>query len=613
MLRSWLKALRSKPVRSRVRTRLTLELLALEDRVVPATTSLSGTTVTVNLDTVYERLTVTATAADTIGFTSNAGITGGASFVGATAVAITDSTSGTSVAFADSAGVAYSAAFAVTLDNPSGSAAFGGTSDFADRTLTVTTNSGISVAADAAVRSSTGAITLSANQHPTYLYGRFVGVDVAGVVESATGAVTIFGQGGSGSENAIGVSIHGAAAAVRTTGSGAVSITGTGGTSSSSGSSVGSGSVGVSVNGATVSSGGGNVAITGTGAARSASTSLAGLYGIAILGGGRVMARGAGNATLIANGGAGNNLPPSYAIFGGGRVMARGAGNATLIANGGASNKLPPSYFAGLYAAGVGSEVSSESGSITVTATSMILDNTAAIRAGRAGGGGVTIVAATGHTITLGSAAVSSSILALPDSVLDRVFAGTLQIGSATGGAITLSADITRSAPTAVTLVSGGIIASAAGGGSFTGGGNLILEPGATGSFKALRTGPDFIASAVSFAAGTDLAIAVAGADADTGYTQLNVVGSVDLTGVDLVLSGSYVPVVGSAYTLVTATARTGNFNGLAEGATITFNGVSLHIHYTASSATLLAAPASGSSAPTIAITGAAAADVGST
>jgi hypothetical protein len=48
------------------------------------------------------------------------------------------------------------------------------------------------------------------------------------------------------------------------------------------------------------------------------------------------------------------------------------------------------------------------------------------------------------------------------------------------------------------------------------------------------------VAGTLSF--GSDLAIVIDGTEPDTEFTQLNVLGQVDLTGVDLVISGSYTP-----------------------------------------------------------------------
>lgn len=65
---------------------------------------------------------------------------------------------------------------------------------------------------------------------------------------------------------------------------------------------------------------------------------------------------------------------------------------------------------------------------------------------------------------------------------------------------------------------------------------------------------------------GADLAIVINGTTVDSQYRQLNVVGLVDLTGVDLVLSGTHLPVLGQSFTIVSndgTDAVTGTFNGL--------------------------------------------------
>jgi hypothetical protein len=61
----------------------------------------------------------------------------------------------------------------------------------------------------------------------------------------------------------------------------------------------------------------------------------------------------------------------------------------------------------------------------------------------------------------------------------------------------------------------------------------------------------DLTASTVSFADGAELAIQIDGTTVDTQYSQLNVAGTVDLTGATLAISGSYSPVVGDAFTIV--------------------------------------------------------------
>jgi hypothetical protein len=65
----------------------------------------------------------------------------------------------------------------------------------------------------------------------------------------------------------------------------------------------------------------------------------------------------------------------------------------------------------------------------------------------------------------------------------------------------------------------------------------------------------------------------------------LNVNGGLNLTGVDLVLSGSFVPTAGQVFYLAAGRSLTGTFNGLANGSTVTFNGKTLRINYTATAA----------------------------
>lgn len=171
--------------------------------------------------------------------------------------------------------------------------------------------------------------------------------------------------------------------------------------------------------------------------------------------------------------------------------------------------------------------------------------------------------------IDLGTATAGS--VSLDDAELDRIAAGTLTIGDSNSGAITINAEITRDQATNITLRSTGKI-SFAGGSINTAGGNLLLTPGSTANVDVSQAGTDInlgMAGTVSFTSGRDLAIAINGTAIDTQYNQLNVVGKVDLTGVDLALSRSYAAVAGETFTIVNnngADAITGTFNGLPEG-----------------------------------------------
>jgi hypothetical protein len=76
----------------------------------------------------------------------------------------------------------------------------------------------------------------------------------------------------------------------------------------------------------------------------------------------------------------------------------------------------------------------------------------------------------------------------------------------------------------------------------------------------------------VSFADGAELAIQIDGTEVDTEYTQLNVAGTVDLTGAALTVRGAYSPAVGDVFTVVNnggSDPIIGTFDGLPEGAVI--------------------------------------------
>jgi hypothetical protein len=91
---------------------------------------------------------------------------------------------------------------------------------------------------------------------------------------------------------------------------------------------------------------------------------------------------------------------------------------------------------------------------------------------------------------------------------------------------------------------------------------------------RPLEAGTDVNASMLSF--GSDLAIDINGPTVDTQYDQLNVIGEVDLSGVELVLGGTYQPLGGESFTIVNNDGNDpvlGTFNGLSEGALVTING----------------------------------------
>jgi fibronectin-binding autotransporter adhesin len=72
------------------------------------------------------------------------------------------------------------------------------------------------------------------------------------------------------------------------------------------------------------------------------------------------------------------------------------------------------------------------------------------------------------------------------------------------------------------------------------------------------------------------------GTTPSTGYDQLNVNGTVDLSGAALDASLGFTPASGETFSIITSTAPIeGTFNGLAQGASVTIGGVPFTISYT--------------------------------
>ncbi|MDX6443283.1 MAG: hypothetical protein QOH71_357 [Blastocatellia bacterium] len=221
------------------------------------------------------------------------------------------------------------------------------------------------------------------------------------------------------------------------------------------------------------------------------------------------------------------------------------------------------------------------SGACTITLTADSI-NLAAGSINATSTGTVTLLQKTAGTLIDLGGADAAGTLGLTDAELDLVTAGTLNIGNNSSGTITVSADITRSAGTNMALTSGGDVLIS-GGQVNTGGGTLLLHPGnSPAAVKPTKAGTDVTASTLSF--GSDLAIAINGTTVDTQYTQLKVAGSVNLTGVSLVLSGSYTPAAGDSFTIVDNDGASdpvvGEFVGRPEGSTLSVNGVYKRITY---------------------------------
>ena len=363
------------------------------------------------------------------------------------------------------------------------------------------------------------------------------------ISSGSTGSVTLTGTGGnSGGDTNTGIKVYSSSATV-TSGGGNVSVTGYGGgagessynygielntgiiTSGSNGSVTLNGTSGASsgennhgvylIGAGTVSSGGGNVSITGT---SHPDASGWGCIGVKAANSSTITAGGSASVTILGAGGGKNNSGVQYneGVDLTGTITSNGGPiSVTGIEGSGAD-----AYAIALWPGSI--TTSSKGGNITLRGNSMVYygNSVIAVHASNT----LSIVQYTLSTaIDLGP---ETDAIGGPVSIGSSEFAcisgGTISIGDASSGAISLKTDI------------GGIVAT-------------------------------------------------------TDYTQVNIAGSYSLSGVSLSLSGTYTPANGDVFTILTATALSGTFSGMANGSTTTFNGKTLTVNYTSTAVTLTA------------------------
>ena len=129
--------------------------------------------------------------------------------------------------------------------------------------------------------------------------------------------------------------------------------------------------------------------------------------------------------------------------------------------------------------------------------------------------------------------------------------------------------------------IPGPVVVSAGGtlGGTGTVSGPVTINAGGTLS-PGLSPG---ITNTGDLALGGVFLVEIEGTTIGTQYDNTNVTGTVTIAGGTLTLAGAYAPAVGDSFTIIAndgADAVTGTFAGLAEGATLTFNGATLGISY---------------------------------
>lgn len=463
--------------------------------------------------------------------------------------------------------------------------------------LTATGTGGVSIttarniALNAGISTANGPLTLNANQQVTATTGAFTGIALTAVTVEATGTgvVTVNGRGGTGPGIALsgGAIIRGGS----TSGSTTTSVSGTGG-------SGGSNLHGLQAGG-TITSLGGDVSVTGIGGAGGDAR------GVILFGGGQILSGGSGAVTVSGTGGtSGGNNFGVVADDIGSRITASGTGNVIVNGTGGSgtsngvyltrSGAINSSggtiivngtaggggFGIALDSLGAGAPVISSSSNATVTlnADTMFLDGGSSTIS--AGTGQVNLRQATsGRAIDLGAADVAGATLGLTDAELDRVTAGTLNIGNSLTGSVSVSAAITQ---TKLTNITSSITTTVLTGGSLgifgtvTGATDAIIVN--SGGTVAPGASPGVINSMgnLNLGAGSTYAVEIGGTTPGNGggfHDQIDVTGTVALGGANLTLSTpGFVPTVGQSYRIInndSTDAVTGTFAGLGNGAPI--------------------------------------------
>ncbi|MBK6994070.1 MAG: HYR domain-containing protein [Lewinellaceae bacterium] len=404
------------------------------------------------------------------------------------------------------------------------------------------------------------------------------------IIAGGTGTVSIQGLGGKGTSNGnMGVTLE--SSSLVSSGGGDVSVIGLG-----TGTGVSGLNYGVQVVNSILQAGsGGNVSVRGN-----AGNAVTGNdnFGVFVNTGGQILAFN-GNLDIIGQGG--GKAPASGGVgvmvrFTG-RVVATGSGAITIKGTGGTG--VGPSNI------GVSlqntSLISSDNGKITITGiegtsslsngikmseTALITSdaNIELIANSILIGTTASIVNNANNTVTLRQWTNGVAInlgpspdpiggpLNLSDAELDRVTTGKLVIGNNLSGSITVTDPITRPSQTDVTLITAGSINLNASSLNTAGG---LLTFQATQGVNPTVAGIDVEVGTVGFAPGTGLNIHITGTIPDVGYPQLNVVGSVNLTGSKLTLTGSFIQPQCIPVMIIKndgADPVIGNFNGLPEG-----------------------------------------------
>ncbi|MBX7208624.1 MAG: tail fiber protein [Verrucomicrobiaceae bacterium] len=398
------------------------------------------------------------------------------------------------------------------------------------------------------------------------------GVRCNASVTTAGGSVSITGIGGGGTgDHARGVLLSSNVTVSGPAAGSALTLNGTGGTST------GDYVMGVELfDNTKLLTSGGDISVTGVGGASSAMQFANGI--MMALSPVSISAGGTGKITF--NGTGGTSAATSthgIAIFTGTISTNNGDIGMTGIAGGQTASPGSVGIVQGATVTAGGS------GNVTFTADSMGLGAVSAV------GDTINIRQRTAGTpVNLGTTDIlaGTPTLGLFSSEVTSLACATLNIGNASTGPITATSLVSFGSTTGVVnITSAGAIDISVGQLSCPTGANVKLTAGGAGVIPTL---PFYdvdtnLVGTLSFGSGTQLSIAINGNAFNSGYQVLDLRSRVDLTGVPLVLSGSYVPVPGDTFFIVrneSAFPTVGTFNGLPGGSLVTFNGVPLVLSY---------------------------------
>lgn len=335
-------------------------------------------------------------------------------------------------------------------------------------------------------------------------------LDVCSITSTGTGAtaapVTILGTGGAGSSSH-GVNLNESAAAKSaaiTSIDGAITITGIGG-----GDATSSGSIGVTAiayAGTAAPTGLARIASTGTGTVTITGTGGAGTddrYGVFVGTTGEITTVD-GDLQVTGTGGAGAGTRNRGVLLKYGKLASTGTGQVmvTGVEGGGTLNEGIVLDYYNLSTAG-GKVEATGGGAITLIADNIAIASSNA----RVDAGASTVTIhprSNGNAINLGGADAAGT-LGLTDTELDRVTAGTLILGDATSGDISVTGSISRSTATDVALTTGGNHGISFTGGGLSAGGDVAIhvDAGGSGGITSSATGTRVSGAHLSLTAGS--------------------------------------------------------------------------------------------------------------